>query len=143
MTTWGPSDGDHGLQPIVKQNQRSRARRTLHGPRSPVEEDDMVGAWSDGTANWVDAGHAIDPRSTELERHADYHGSTMHDDPGARLRDALELHDLGVRMYRQRLRREQPQITDAELDEAVRAWLHDRPGAEHGDAVGPRSDRFG
>jgi uncharacterized protein (DUF2267 family) len=67
----------------------------------------------------------------------------MADDAAARLRAALELHDLGERMMRQRLRREQPQISDAELGQAIRAWLRERPGAEHGDAVGPRSTRFG
>ncbi|MGI8729999.1 MAG: hypothetical protein ACR2LK_08440 [Solirubrobacteraceae bacterium] len=66
----------------------------------------------------------------------------MHGDPRSRLRDALELHDLGERLLRQRLRRERPQITAVELDDAIRSWLRERPGAEHGDAVGPRSDRF-
>jgi hypothetical protein len=61
---------------------------------------------------------------------------TMDGDPAARLRIALELHELGVRMHRQRLRRERPELTHAELDIAIRAWLHERPGAEHGDAVG-------
>jgi hypothetical protein len=64
------------------------------------------------------------------------------DDAAARLRAALELHDLGERMLRQRLRREQPQITDRELDDAVRTWLRERPGAEHGDALGPPSTRL-
>ena len=68
------------------------------------------------------------------------HGVT--DDAAARLRAALELHDLGERMLRQRLRREHPQMNDTDLDHAVRAWLRERPGAEHGDAVGPRSTRF-
>jgi len=54
----------------------------------------------------------------------------------------LELHDLGERMLRQRLRREHPQITDPDLDDAVRTWLRERPGAEYGDAAGPPSTRF-
>ncbi|MDQ3675540.1 MAG: hypothetical protein M3401_01870 [Actinomycetota bacterium] len=66
----------------------------------------------------------------------------MDDDAAARLRVALELHALGKQMLRSRLRRERPEITDAELDEAIRAWLRERPGAKHGDAVGPPSDRF-
>lgn len=66
----------------------------------------------------------------------------MDGDPAARLRTALELHELGVQMYRQRLRRERPELTDEELAAEVRAWLHTRPGAEHGDAVGRRSDRY-
>jgi hypothetical protein len=39
-------------------------------------------------------------------------------------------------MVRARLRREHPEWTDQELDERVLAWLHERPGAEHGDAEG-------
>ena len=66
----------------------------------------------------------------------------MDGDPATRLRAALELHDLGVRMQRRRLRRERPAMADSELDEAIRAWLRERPGAEHGDAIGPPSDRF-
>lgn len=67
----------------------------------------------------------------------------MNGDPAARLRIALELHAVGEQMLRQRLRREQPSMTPAELDRAVAAWLRERPGAEHGDAVGPASRRFG
>ena len=66
----------------------------------------------------------------------------MDGDPATRLRIALELHDLGVRMQRQRLRREHPDWADAELAEAMRAWMRDRPGAEHGDAVGTPSHRL-
>lgn len=58
--------------------------------------------------------------------------------PGTRLRIALELHDLGVQMQRQRLRREHPEWSDADLADAMR----DRPGAEHGDAAGTRSNRL-
>jgi Xaa-Pro aminopeptidase len=65
----------------------------------------------------------------------------MDADPAARLRAALELHELGVKLQRQRLRRERPGISEPELDEAMRAWLHERPGAEHGDAIGPASRR--
>jgi hypothetical protein len=53
-----------------------------------------------------------------------------------RLRTALDLFELGERMLRQRLRREQPDAAEAEIDEAVRRWLRRRPGAEDGDAVG-------
>lgn len=67
----------------------------------------------------------------------------MTDGPAERLRAALELHDLGERMLRQRLRRERPSATDSDLDDAVDAWLRERPGAEHGDAIGPPSTRFG
>jgi hypothetical protein len=66
----------------------------------------------------------------------------MDGDPATRLRIALELHDLGVRMQRQRLRREHPEWSDADLADAMRAWMRDRPGAEHGDAFGTRSNRL-
>jgi hypothetical protein len=49
---------------------------------------------------------------------------------------ALELSDLGIEMYRARLRRENPTMSDDELERAVTEWLHHRPGAEHGDGVG-------
>lgn len=52
------------------------------------------------------------------------------------LEDALELADLAERMVRARLRREHPGWSEDELDARVLAWLHERPGAEHGDAEG-------
>jgi hypothetical protein len=55
---------------------------------------------------------------------------------GERIEVALELFDLAVDMMRTRLRRDRPDVTDAEIEQAVRAWLHHRPGAEHGDSVG-------
>jgi Rv0078B-related antitoxin len=45
-------------------------------------------------------------------------------------------------MQRQRLRREHPEWSDAELAGAMRAWMRDRPGAEHGDAIGTPSNRL-
>ena len=53
-----------------------------------------------------------------------------------RLRAALELFETGVAMMRQRLRREHPEWSDTELEAHLVQWLQDRPGAEHGDAVG-------
>lgn len=61
--------------------------------------------------------------------------------PAQRIRVALDLYELGEKMYRQRLRRERPGITDAELDEQIIRWLHDRPGAEFGDMQGVPSTR--
>ncbi|MEZ4447318.1 MAG: hypothetical protein R3B72_50030 [Polyangiaceae bacterium] len=52
------------------------------------------------------------------------------------LEDALELADLAERMVRARLRREHPEWSERELEAKVIAWLHERPGAEHGDAEG-------
>lgn len=44
-----------------------------------------------------------------------------------RMRETLELHDLGVAMYRQRMRNENPQASEAEIDAMVRAWLLEPP----------------
>jgi hypothetical protein len=33
------------------------------------------------------------------------------------------MHELGVKLYRQRMRREHPQASRAEVNEMVRAWL--------------------
>lgn len=57
----------------------------------------------------------------------------------ARLRAALELYEVGEAMLRQRLLREEPALTEAQLDERVGVWLRTRPGAEHGDHPGPPS----
>lgn len=47
--------------------------------------------------------------------------------PADRLRIALDLHDAGVDMMRQRLRRLHPGATGAELEHALRSWLLDKP----------------
>jgi hypothetical protein len=49
-----------------------------------------------------------------------------------RIRQALDMHDTGVRMYRQRMRREHPGASRREIDAMVREWL----------ASPPREDRF-
>ena len=54
----------------------------------------------------------------------------------ARLRVALDLFAFGEAMMRQRISRENPALTPAEIDARLRAWLRFRPGAEHGDAEG-------
>jgi hypothetical protein len=48
----------------------------------------------------------------------------------ARLRAALEMHDLGVRVYRQRMHREHPYASEAELDDMVRVWLAEPPPSD-------------
>jgi hypothetical protein len=53
-----------------------------------------------------------------------------------RIRVALGLHEDGVRLMRQNLRRRHPRSTDADIERRLRAWLAHRPGAEHGDAAG-------
>ena len=53
-----------------------------------------------------------------------------------RFRLALELFDLGERMMRQKFRRGRPDATEDEVDAFVAKWLHERRGAELGDAEG-------
>lgn len=53
-----------------------------------------------------------------------------------RLRTSLELHDLGVAMTRQRLRRLHPDATEEALQAMLRDWFAMRPGAEWGDGEG-------
>lgn len=53
-----------------------------------------------------------------------------------RLRATIQLHEDGVRLMRQNLRRQQPDATDDEIEERLGEWLSERPGAEHGDGVG-------
>lgn len=42
--------------------------------------------------------------------------------------------DAGVRMYRQRMRRENPSASDEEIEARVQAWLR-RPSGEAGDRL--------
>lgn len=49
---------------------------------------------------------------------------------------ALALYELGERMLRQKLRRQRPEASDAEIDALIVDWLHRRPGAELGDGEG-------
>jgi len=53
-----------------------------------------------------------------------------------KLETALELADLAEQMVRERLRRAHPEANAEKLEQLVLEWLHTRPGAEHGDAVG-------
>lgn len=46
-----------------------------------------------------------------------------------RMRVALELHDLGVKLYRQRMRRDHPDADETEIDALVHAWLAAPSGA--------------
>ena len=64
--------------------------------------------------------------------------ATAHDEVSARLRAALELADLGIEMYEAKVRREHPELSEAEVQQNVSEWLHTRPGAEGGDAEGRR-----
>lgn len=63
-------------------------------------------------------------------------GTSAPETPAERLRVAFELHDLAVKMLRQRYRREHAGATEAEVEAAVAEWHSRRPGAEFGDAEG-------
>lgn len=54
----------------------------------------------------------------------------------ARMKLTFELYELAERMMRQNLRRSFPTAGDDEIERRLVAWLHHRPGAEFGDAVG-------
>lgn len=56
------------------------------------------------------------------------------------MRTALDLYEVGERMLRQRLRRQLGDETA--VGQALSAWRHRRPGAEHGDSPGRPSTRF-
>jgi hypothetical protein len=49
----------------------------------------------------------------------------------ARVQAALDMHELGVRLYRQRMHREHPQAGRDKIDDMVRAWLADPPRGGH------------
>lgn len=57
------------------------------------------------------------------------------DDAAERFRIMLDLHQAGVDLMRQNLRRH-PSESEKQISERVEPWLHTRPGAEHGDAPG-------
>lgn len=59
-----------------------------------------------------------------------------------RLRLALDMYEFGEQMQRARLRRLNPEASEADIDAAVRSWLLARPGAPAGDAEGRPSRRF-
>jgi hypothetical protein len=41
------------------------------------------------------------------------------------------MHELGVKLYRQRMRREHPQASRSEIDAMVRTWLAEPPHGGH------------
>jgi hypothetical protein len=56
--------------------------------------------------------------------------------PADKLRLSLDMFTYGCEIMRQNLRRADPAAGDALIEERLRAWLRERPGAEHGDGVG-------
>lgn len=55
---------------------------------------------------------------------------------GRKLREALDCHAAGVDLMRQNLRRRHPEESREEIQERLVRWMHERPGAEHGDGPG-------
>lgn len=51
-------------------------------------------------------------------------------------RTTLDMYETGVALMRQNLRRANPDASEEAIEELVTAWLHERPGAEHGDCPG-------
>jgi hypothetical protein len=51
-----------------------------------------------------------------------------------KFRVVFDMCDAGVRMYRQRMCRENPQASDEEIEARVQAWLR-RPSGEVGDRL--------
>jgi hypothetical protein len=49
----------------------------------------------------------------------------------ARIQAALDMHELGVQLYRQRMHREHPRAHRNEIDGMVRAWLAEPPHSGH------------
>lgn len=59
-----------------------------------------------------------------------------------RLLQALEMFDDGVRIMRENLRRQRPHASDDEIDQALDAWLAERPCDADGTLVAwPRPAR--
>jgi hypothetical protein len=56
--------------------------------------------------------------------------------PAQRLQMALAIFSDGLAMEREKLRRQHPQASEAELSKLLAAWLHSRPMAPDGDCDG-------
>jgi hypothetical protein len=49
----------------------------------------------------------------------------------------FDLYQTAKDLMEQNLRRRHPEAGEEEIAQRLRAWLHHRPGAEHGDVSGP------
>ena len=58
------------------------------------------------------------------------------------MRVALDLFEAALNLQRQNLRRRNPEMPDAHIENLLQAWLYDRPGAELGDGEGRAATRF-
>ena len=67
-------------------------------------------------------------------------GQRRAEEAAAKLRTALKMFGLGESIMRQNLRRTYPDAAESEIEAKLRAWLSERPGAEHGDAPGKLRD---
>jgi hypothetical protein len=61
------------------------------------------------------------------QRHPKAPGPVKNTPEAARLQAAMDMHELGVRLYRQRMHREHPQAARTDIDRMVRAWLAGSP----------------
>jgi hypothetical protein len=62
--------------------------------------------------------------------------TTARNHAAERLRFALDMHETGVALMRQNLRRRHPDWSEAQIDERLAEWLATRPGADFGDCPG-------
>lgn len=62
--------------------------------------------------------------------------STSNPTAAENLRTAFDLFVAGQRMMRENLKRRHPEESDRQIERRLRAWMSERPGAEHGDAAG-------
>jgi hypothetical protein len=60
-------------------------------------------------------------------RHAAPSGGFAWTPEAERMRSALDMHEFGVQLYRQRMRREHPGAGQGDIDGLVRAWLTSSP----------------
>jgi hypothetical protein len=60
----------------------------------------------------------------------------------SRMKMAFDLYETAESILRQNLRRRFPGEDEAAIEARIVAWLHRRPGAEHGDGAGRPSRRF-
>lgn len=56
-----------------------------------------------------------------------------------RFRTVVDLWETGVAIRRQAIRRSMPGASDDEVEQRLRRWLQERPGAEQGD--GPQREQ--
>jgi hypothetical protein len=56
--------------------------------------------------------------------------------PEEKLTEALDLMDVAVRLYEERMRREHPDESDRSIAARVSQWLRTHEGAPHGDGPG-------